>query len=132
MKKRYWLLPALMLVGSWLYALICEQLPRNHKLLPAAVMLLLFAVTALILNRACDRKIVLLSSAGLLLFSFLLALLDRTQLGPRGLGMALAFLWELLFFPFLSILPLPNIPVFYYLFPALIPFAWTLFCKPSS
>ena len=42
----------------------------------------------------------------------------------------LAYLWEALFFPYLSLISL-DVPFLFYVFPALIPFAWAIFCKPS-
>ena len=134
MKARYWLLPVSMLISTWLHALICEQLPRNAELLPAAVTLLLFLLVGLLLRRTCTRKTVLLSSAGLLLFSLILTILHQlpslgSQLGQFIMG--LAFLWDALFFLFLR-LPLPDIPVLFFLLPALIPFSWALFCRQTS
>ena len=130
MKDRYWLPPVLLFLSAWPYSFVRTLMPRNNKLLPVIVTFLLFALIGLILSRTCTRKAVLISSTGMLIFSFVLAILDRFQLGPRDFGLTLAYLWQVLFYPFLS-LPFPMIPVLYYLFPALIPFAWVLFCKPS-
>ena len=135
MKNRYWLLPVLMILGSWLHALICEWLARDSPFLRAGMTLLLFVLTALILNRACTRKGVLISAAGLLFFCLVLTGLELPlSVGMLSLEFALplAYLWEVLFFPYLS-LPLPGtLYPFTFLLPALIPFIWALFCKPSS
>jgi len=123
-----------MLIGSCLHALICGLLPRNVKFLPAVVTLLLFFLTGLILRRTCTRKTVLISSTGLLVFSLILTILG--QLPSPGFdlwqfGMALAFLWEALFTPFAH-LPLPHIPLLFYMLPALFPFLWAPFCRQAS
>lgn len=134
MKNRYWLLPVLMMLGSWLHALICEWLARDSSLLRAGMTLLLFALTALILRRTCTRKGVLISAAGLLFFCLVLTGLELPlSAGIISLEFALplAYLWEILFFPYLSLLPGFPFPLTF-LVPALLPFAWALFCKPSS
>ena len=134
MKTQYWLLPVLMMIGTWLHALICELLARDSEYFRWAMALLLFVLIGFILNRTCTRKTVLVSAAGLLIFSLVVTVLNHLpvwsfELGQLGMGMA--FLWEAIFFPFLS-LPVPDIPVLYVLFPALIPFVWALFCKQTS
>ena len=134
MKNRYWLLPVLMILGSWLHALICEWLARDSPFLRAGMTLLLFVLTALILNRACTRKGVLISAAGLLFFCLVLTGLELPlSVGMLSLEFALplAYLWEILFFPYFSLLPGFPFPLTF-LVPALLPFAWALFCKPSS
>lgn len=134
MKNRYWLLPVLMILGSWLHALICEWLARDSSLLRAGMTFLLFVLTALILNRACTRKGVLISAAGLLFFCLVLTGLELPlSVGMLSLEFALplAYLWEILFFPYFSLLPGFPFPLTF-LVPALLPFAWALFCKPSS
>ena len=134
MKNRYWLLPALLLISSWPYSFICAQLPRSNKLLPVIVTLFLFALIGLILSRTCTRRTALISSAGLMIFCLVLTGLDLLVPllpGLRETGMMLLYLWQILFYPFLRVLPALNTPFLHYLFPALIPFAWVLFCKPS-
>ena len=131
MKARYWLLPVLMLIGSWIHTLICEQLPQNNKLLLALPTLLLFALTALILNRTCTRGTVLISAAGLLIFCLVLTCLDlllAIGVGSQQFSLALAYLWEFLFSPYLVLFT--SRPLFY-LLPALVPFAWIPFCKQA-
>ena len=133
MKNRYWLLPILMLIGTWPYTLIRELLPQNNTLLHALLTLLLFALTALLLNRICSRKTVLISATGLLMFCLVLAVLDfllSMEIGSYQFALGLAYLWEALFFPYLSLISL-DVPFLFYVFPALIPFAWAIFCKPS-
>lgn len=136
MKDRYWLPPVLMLIGSVICTLIREQFPRNNNMLPLVLTLLLFALTGIVLRRTCTRKGVLLSAAGLLLFGLALAgqdLLVGAGIGSYQFGLGLAYLWEVLFFPYIS-LPLLDVYDFYpltYLLPALIPFAWVPICKPS-
>ena len=134
MRTRYWLLPVFMLVGTWLHTLICEQLPQDNELLPVVVTFLLFAATAFLLNRTCTRRTVLISATGLLIFNFVLAVLDlllSVGVGSHQFAMGLAYLWEVFFFPYLS-LCLLNIPFLHFILPALVPFAWAIFCKPSS
>ena len=135
MKNRYWLLPVLMILGSWLHVLICEWLARDSLLLRAGMTLLLFALTALILRRTCTRKGVLISAAGLLFFCLILTGLELSiSAGMISLefALSLAYLWEVLFFPYIS-LSLPDILYpFTFLLPALVPFIWALFCKPAS
>lgn len=132
MKNRYWLPPVLMLIGSFVYTLICEQIPQNNKTLPVVLTLLLFSLTAILLNRTCTRKGVLISAIGLLIFCLVLTGIDlllSSGIGSYQLGLALAYLWEALFFPYLS-LTLPNVSYpLAFLLPALIPFAWSLACK---
>lgn len=132
MKNRYWLPPVFMFIGSWVYALICEQLPQNNKTLPVVLTFLLFSLTAILLNRTCTRKGVLISAIGLLIFCLILMGLDlllSSGIGSYQLGLALAYLWEAIFFPYLS-LPLPDVSYpLVFLPPSLIPFAWSLFCK---
>lgn len=133
MKNRYWLLPALMLIGTFPYTLIREQLPQNNKLLHALLTLFLFALTAFLLNRTCTRKTVLISATGLLVFCLVLAALDlflSMEIGSYPVALSLAYFWEALFFPYLSLTSL-DVPFLFYIFPALIPFAWVIFCKPS-
>ena len=130
MKNRYWLPPILLFLSTWPYSFLRTLLPRTNKLLPVIVTFLLFILLGLILGRTCTRRAVLISSAGILMFSFALAILDRFQLGSRDFGLMLAYLWQALFYPFLS-LPFPTAPFLHYLFPALVPFAWTPFCKSS-
>lgn len=128
MKARYWILPVSMLIGSWIHALICEQFPPNNKLFPSLMTLLLFALTALLLNRTCTRRTVLISATWLLVFCLLLTVLVLTGANSQ-FCLGLAYLWEVLFFPYLS-LPLPDVSYsLTFLLPALIPFAWSLSCK---
>lgn len=128
MKARYWILPVSMLIGSWIHALICEQFPPNNKLLPDLMTLLLFVLTALLLNRTCPRRTVLISATGLLVFCLLLTVLVLAGANSQ-FCLGLAYLWEVLFFPYLS-LPLRDVSYpLAFLLPALIPFAWSLSCK---
>ena len=134
MKRRYWCLPALMLIGSWFHALICEQLPQDNEFFPVVVTVLLFALTAFLLNRICTRSTVLISATGLLIFNFVLAVLDlllSVGVGSQQFAMGLAYLWEALFFPYLP-LSLLNIPFLHFILPTPIPFTRALFCKATS
>ena len=131
MKNRCWLPPVLMLIGSLGYALICEQLPRNNKIFPVVLTLFLFALTGIILRRTCTQKDVLISAAGLLIFCLVLAgqdLLVGTGIGSYQFGLGLAYLWEVLFFPYLY-LYVSRISCVLYLVPAVIPFTWALFAR---
>ena len=134
MKTRYWLLPVLMMIGTWLHTLVCELLARDSEHLRWAMALLLFVLIGFILNRTCTRKTVLFSAAGLLIFSLVVTVLNHLPVWSFRLGqfnMGMAFLWEGIFFPFLS-LPMPDISVLFFLLPALIPCLWAFFCKQTS
>ena len=130
MKARYWILPVSTLIGSWIHALICEQFPPNNKLFPSLMTLLLFALTALLLNRTCTRRTVLISVTGLLVFCLILTVLVLAGANSQ-FCLGLAYLWEVLFFPYLT---LPFLDVSYplaYILPSLFPFVWIPLCKQS-
>lgn len=135
MKAGCWLMPASMLLGAVPYTLIREQLPQNNKLLPILLTLLLFALTAAFLRRTCSRRTAVISAAALLGFCVILtalALLLSRGIGSQQFTLGSAYLWEVLFFPYLA-LPLPNVSYpLAFLLPTPIPFAWAVFCKPAS
>ena len=134
MKNRYWLPLLLMLTNSLCCSFLFLLLPRSSRLLPTAVTALLFVLTGLLLRRTCSRRAVLISAAGLMVFSLAVMGLDLLvpfSPGVRQLGMILAYLMSYLFFPFQQTLPPADTLFLYYFLPSLFPFLWALFCKPS-
>ena len=134
MKNHYWLPPLLMIAGSLCCSLLFPLLPRSSRLLPTAVTALLFILTGLLLRRTCSQKVVLISVAGLMIFSLAVMGLDLLVPffpGARQLGMILEYLRLYLFFPFQQTLPPADTLFLHYFLPSLFPFLWVLFCKPS-
>lgn len=104
MKQRWWAVPLLMLISAWLYSALRELLFQNqipNVLSDVLLPIVCFAVVGFILRAVCTKQAI--RTGAMVVLGFSLIHLALAFVPPHSSLAWPSFLWEYLYFLFLSL-----------------------------